>query len=317
MAEKHRQQFIEHSKFYYRMACLSVCSQLPLPELNEQLESAASKHEPSDIEVVLGNVPVNLSQPLYKTPFYQLDRDNLLLQLPGIAGYLVENGQKVTIQPAKEASERDIRLFLLGSVFGTLCHQRGLFALHASAIEFNGRAYAFAGSSGAGKSTLAAALQKQGHRLLGDDICVIAQSGKQFLLYPDMPRLKLWGNSLEYLGLSDRQQQLTRVRQGVSKYYLPQDKHKAEPIPLKSIYILGEASDTPNIEQLFSLDAIGALTQNVYRTELLEQMGRGNELFEGSSKIATDVPVFRFHRPWGLSDIKSHSAFLVKHWNTN
>ena len=43
---------------------------------------------------------------------------------------------------APGASSRNVRVFLLGSAFGALLHQRGLLPLHANAVEVDGRAVA-------------------------------------------------------------------------------------------------------------------------------------------------------------------------------
>ena len=54
----------------------------------------------------------------------------------------------------------EFELFLWGTVFGAVTWLNGFFALHASAVEFGGRAIAFTADSGGGKSTLAAALDR-------------------------------------------------------------------------------------------------------------------------------------------------------------
>lgn len=51
--------------------------------------------------------------------------------------------------------------------------EAGGFALHASAVELQGRAHVFAGPSEAGKSTVARMLAKEGARVLSDDMIVL------------------------------------------------------------------------------------------------------------------------------------------------
>lgn len=50
----------------------------------------------------------------------------------------------------------------------------GLLPMHASAVEFNGSAFIFAGPAGAGKSTLTAELLVSGARFLSDDLTIIS-----------------------------------------------------------------------------------------------------------------------------------------------
>ena len=50
---------------------------------------------------------------------------------------------------------------------------RGMLPLHASAVEWAGRAVLIAGPAGAGKSTLSAGMIARGARLIGDDLTVI------------------------------------------------------------------------------------------------------------------------------------------------
>jgi hypothetical protein len=65
--------------------------------------------------------------------------------------------------------------------------RRGLWALHAAGLLWNGKALVLAGASGAGKSTLAIALARSGFAFLGDDTLFLAPGpgGLRLLAFPD------------------------------------------------------------------------------------------------------------------------------------
>ena len=113
----------------------------------------------------------------------------------------MENGSEITIEPTKDATSEELQLFLIGSVFGALIHQRGMLPIHGSAVLFKGKAVVFTGVSGAGKSTLAMGLAQRGYSVLADDISVITKRADNTpVLYPGYPQMKLWGDSLDKLG---------------------------------------------------------------------------------------------------------------------
>jgi hypothetical protein len=65
--------------------------------------------------------------------------------------------------------------------------RRGLWALHAAGLLWNGKVVVLAGASGAGKSTLAIALARAGFAFLGDDTLFLAPGpgGLRLLPFPD------------------------------------------------------------------------------------------------------------------------------------
>ncbi len=126
-----------------------------------------------------------------------MSADRFVLNIPGSARYLVEDGARVTVELADGAPEADVRGYLLGSVFGALCHQNGLLPLHASAVLGRDGVAAFLGDSGAGKSTTAAFLEQRGHRVISDDICLLDDGS---WVIPVAGWLKLWRESFDNLG---------------------------------------------------------------------------------------------------------------------
>ena len=131
--------------------------------------------------------------------------------------------------PESDASAADIPIFILGTVFGILLHQREQIVLHASAVRVNGKAVLFCGPSGAGKSTLAAALAQHGYPLVTDDFCTIALNGSgPPLVHPDGRQLKLWAQAIERLDLA--QQRGERVRKSLEKFYVEPAEVFTEPL---------------------------------------------------------------------------------------
>jgi hypothetical protein len=156
---------IFYSCFNFRLR-----SEVPLREL-------AAADDPADtrpiVDVRIAAVPENLPEGGPQLHGVQVAGDEALLTVTGTGRYLVRGGQKILVDPIEGVAERMIRLFLLGSALGILCHQRGLLPLHANAVVIDGAACAFSGKSGAGKSTLAAYFSRAGYPVLCDDVCVI------------------------------------------------------------------------------------------------------------------------------------------------
>lgn len=285
----------------YALCGLRVASELPLPEL---LPWSGEDHPP-DIEIMIGDVPDHLEALLHDGPVLRTARDGTCLYtISGTATYLVEAGRRVTVRPEPNASAAAIRLFLLGSVFGYLCHQRGLLPLHAGCVEIGGKAIAFAGHSGAGKSTLTAAFLRHGHPVLADDITVLdlnAPGGPVVL--PSFPRIKLWRDSLE--GMHIPFQGLDRIRPEIEKYLLPiKDGFRQAPLPLGAIYHLRTAKDRlhEGEERLRGGAAVEALVEAGYRRMAAFRMGR-REAFMASLLRLAAVPSIRLSRLMDMTQI--------------
>src|SRR5262249_42847204 len=127
----------------------------------------------------------------------------LICHVAGVASMLVRDGNEIVIDRAPNSTDEDIRLFLLGSAFGALLHQRGVIVLHGSTIKINeDAAILFVGHSGMGKSTLAAVLHRRGYPWIGDDVCAITfgTDGTPFVA-PAYPQTKLAPDALDHLGI--------------------------------------------------------------------------------------------------------------------
>lgn len=255
------------------LAGLRVASDLPLSELVPW----TGDDRPADLEIRLGTVPERLEAPVFEGPLLQVGADGTCrFAIETVAAYLVEGGRRITVQPWQAADAPDVRVFLLGSVFGFLCHQRGLLPLHAGCLMIDGNAVAIAGEAGTGKSTLTAAFLRRGFRMLADDVTVLdtTASGGPLAL-PSFPRIKLWRDAMGGLGYA--MAGVERIRADMEKFQVPTDAvFEAAPSPLAAVVHLKVVTDERHeeLERLHGFGAIDALTDNVYRRAAAIRMGR-------------------------------------------
>ncbi|HEY0113083.1 MAG TPA: hypothetical protein VGB59_08005 [Allosphingosinicella sp.] len=290
----------------YRLFGLNLRSEVSLAGLAPRVEAGAA-----DVEVVFGRVPSG-----EYPPGYSATADGTLLDVAKVGRYLIRKGREIVIDPAPGASERNLRLFLLGSAIGALLHQRGLLPLHANAIDVAGRAVAFCGHSGAGKSTIAAWFHDRGHAILADDVCVIGfDKNGQALAYPGIPRLRLWREALEASGRNAGE--YDRSFDDVDKYDVPTGvERELEPLPLAVIYLLRKAENQKEralVDRLTGVEAIDTLVSNTYRGAFLKTIGRTGSHLATCVKIARAVPVFRAQRLWGFDRFDEQAEAFLRH----
>src|SRR3954471_5329873 len=218
----------------YTVFGLVLRSELPLEEL---------PHAPAGAAAQVDIRRAGVGAPVEGIAGYSSTAEGTLLRVPHVGRFLIREGREIIVEPAQGASERNVRLFLLGSALGALLHQRGLLPLHANAIEMDGRAVAFSGHSGAGKSTIAAWFHDRGRRILTDDVCVIGfDAGAAAVAYPGIPRLRLWREALEASGRDAGG--YSRSFDALDKYDVPSEHRAIEPLPLAAIYLLRQAEES-------------------------------------------------------------------------
>jgi hypothetical protein len=296
----------------YTLCGWRVRSALPLPEL---LPWTGDGRTP-DITIRIGEAPA-LVDPVLSGPFLSIGRCGAgRFEVADVAAFIVRDGAEVTVEPQVPLDAPDIALFLFGSVFGLLCHQRGELPLHGSCVHIKGQAVVFAGPSGAGKSTLAAALLAEGHTLLADDVTVIRPAadgwgiGKVFAI-PAFPRQKLWRNSLDALQLAAGRRLRTNGDFEKFEYAVPRAFH-AEPVPLAMVCHLLEARlpNLPSLEKLSGFDAMAHVRSVVYRLRAGQQLDGGARIFANCAALAAAVPQYRLHRPAHFDELRAFAKAL-------
>lgn len=295
---------------FYRVAGLSVASEIDLPGL-----IPGPVWQPPQVTIRRGAVPESLPNATAVGPNWQIAGTHFLLRVPRVARFLLSNGDDIVVEAAAPAQEADIPIFLLGTVFGILLHQREQIVLHASAVRVNGKAVLFCGPSGAGKSTLAAALAQRGYPLVTDDFCTITVDGAGTpLAYPDGRQLKLWAQAIERLDLAQHRGE--RVRESLEKFYVEPGEAFTEPLALGAVYALFEARPpyVAGIAKPNAVDAASLLRRNAYRPLVVRRMGQRANYFRAATAIANTTGIFTLTRPLDFAKMPEVIAALEDHW---
>jgi hypothetical protein len=288
--------------WHYRMSGLNVASEIALP-------GALPRSDTGTNEVLIRRG--TLLHALEGTS----SRRQYLLRVPDVGRILIEDGQKISFDLDAGADERDAVVYMLGSAFGILLHQRGHLVLHASAVAVGSGAVIFCGPSRAGKSTLAAALVGQGYPFITDDVCHIGFDGARPIVFADGRMLKLWDETVENLALGARRGE--RVLRQTDKFYIsPERRADEHPTQLAAIYILREADKTlqQDVEQLSTVEATALLRQNAYRPELLAMMDLEPQYFLDTMNLVSHTPVFYLTRSLGFTLLPQVVRELEVHW---
>lgn len=276
-------------------------SEMDIPELRNSSGSGERT-----VAIRLGGVPLAIQAAALYGEICQITSTEYLLNIPGTARYYVRNGNEVRLEIEPSAPIANISTYLLGSVFGVLCHQNGMLPLHASAIECGGVVSAFLGESGAGKSTLAACLQRRGHRVVSDDICLLQSDSGAMRVIPVAGWLKLWNESLQHLGETPVEQNRVFSTDDKFRLFLP-DPGSTRSQLARVIFLARDpnAQAQPALQPLPLIDAIAGLMDMTYVGYVPALAGQQSTIFELCARVFQHAHAWRLTVPWGLDRMDS------------
>jgi hypothetical protein len=214
----------------------------------------------------------------------------------------VISGREILVDPIPNIDPHILAAWLQGAAMSLILHQRGFLVLHASAVAIRGNAVAFLGEVGWGKSTTATAFHAQGHRLLTDDVVAVKFINGQCIVMPGFPHVKLLPDAAKHLN-HDHGKMLDIAGDADKRMKFLNDKWDASPVPLRAVYILGQA-DHCLIEPLPAQGAMLNIMRHCFvarYTEFLRKTGTNTSHFANCTQLVNKVSIGYLKRPRDLS----------------
>jgi hypothetical protein len=227
-----------------------------------------------------------------------------LIRIENVADFEIEGGRKIRVWPRSGVKQKDIEIYLFGPAWATLCHQRGLLPLHASAIVVDDRIIAFVGHSGAGKSTTAALMNSVGYELYADDILPISFNENSIPgAWPYLRRLKLHRDPLTRLALSP--EEVVSERLDKEKYFVrPVSTGGNRWRRLSRLYLLdnevAEATGDTLVEPITGADAVRTIVDQTYHFSFILGTQRLGDHLATCARLASSILIYRLG--WPLAD---------------
>jgi len=177
--------------------------------------------------------------------------------------------------------------------------ERGIFFIHAAAVERNGAAILFAGPNGCGKSSLARALFSHGAGYLSDDAAPLRVNAERFMVLPSPEVISIAG-----LGGDESQKfMLSGFIPGPDpRFLMPPAGRK--PVPVTSIFFPESGESPTGPESLTKKEALIKILR-LNKTPLAD--GDYEEWFKAAAELAEQAQsarvVIRPGSPFPISKV--------------
>ena len=147
--------------------------------------------------------------------------------------------------------------------------------------------------------------------MLTDDLVPVKFGGDKAFAVPGFPRIGLWPDSVESIGVDPRT--LPMINSFVDKHsYGCSDGFLDGPVEISRLYVLAEESEI-NIEKLDSKDSFIEIVRNCYLGRYAEATGQTASHFRNCAALARSVPVYKLKRPHHFAALPDVSSMIENH----
>ncbi len=265
-----------------------------------------------EMQVRSGSVPDCLDDPDFDDgDGFQIRGDVFRAETMNGVKFLYRKGEGLTVHRPDPALEDEYNMYLVGAVLGTVSWMNGLMPLHASAVEKDGRVFAFTADSGGGKSTLAARLASRGYRHVCDDTLVLQCQDNQILALPDGKPRKLWGDAIEVLGARKKRE----IAFVPGKYYVEPEASITEPLPLSDLVFL-EFGDDVSVTPISGASKLPRIQSALYFAFVQKAANGALANAAMMTRLAQNVRFWKGIRPKDVTRADSFSEMLEQRLTT-
>ena len=298
------------ARYWYRAFGLLIRSDLSLPEYRESQPGHA------DIVIRCGAAARDLRKRIERSVDdirgAHLTDHGMLMHVERVGDFIIRDGREIDVSPLPDVEMNLLRLYLVGSVIGSLFHQRRQFVFHGAAVLSPKGVSIFVGPSGAGKSTLTAHLAKAGYPAFADDTLPLFEADQQIVVWPGAQVFKMWEDALQ--GIDQRTDPLPHVSKRYGKFFLDNPLPAPDqPERVAQVFVL-ERGEGFSIDRLSGLEVISALNDNTYRREIIGFLGHDASYLAQLGALAEKLEFYRFTRPDDASRLPEAVEHLVAHW---
>ena len=208
------------------------------------------------------------------------------------------DGSRVQCAPRRVADWRWQR-YLTGQVLPLTALLHGLEAIHASAVERDGRALAISAPSGTGKSSLALHLLLRGARFVADDVLSLEPAEDGVLAHPGIGIANLRRSAAAGLTRSDRLRLGRALGRGGDTSRITLERVDG-PLPLAALCLVDRRRDHAQLElrRLAPVDpAVLVATSHSAAVRTPARLVNQLDVF---ARLARSVPVWRADVPDGV-----------------
>jgi hypothetical protein len=297
--------------YYYSLYGLNISSSVELTGYQE------TKPDIIDIEIKEGSIPDSLSNSNGQNSYLKTYDNEILLETSDSGKFLIQGDDKVTFEKHSHAVHSDISTIITNVVLGLILYKKRKWALHASAIEYNGKAYVLCGPKGMGKSILAAALIQEGASLISDDITCLEIKDDQIYALPGNENLCLWPDSIKTLGQNPENR--TKLRPSIEKRFVKAQRFSNEKYPVDSLFFINRNRTDNTTQDTISLlkpfETVLLLDRNTCSRMIFKESESTFPFFQEAIQLTKKADIYSLSRLYDLPTLEDSTSILLNYLN--